>query len=62
MIYIVRGHVRAYFKGNEMLCEIMYIYIVVCGCGFIVIQVKVSKFTENDALKRTESQEEIQAT
>ena len=27
-----------------------------------VIQVKASKFTENDMIKRTESQEEIQTT
>ena len=43
-----------------MLFEIIYIYIVVCGCGFSVIQVKVSKFTENVSFKRTKSQEEIQ--
>ena len=49
-------------KGNEMLFEIIYIYIVVCGCGFTIIQVKASKFTENDFFKRTESQEEIQTT
>ena len=49
-------------KGNEMLFEIINIYIVVCGCGFSVIQVKASKFTENISLKRTESQEEIQTT
>ena len=36
----------------------IYIYIVVCGCGFSVIQVKASKFTENGSLKRTESQED----
>ena len=35
---------------------------MVCGCGFIVIQVKVSIYTENDFFKRTESQEEIQTT
>ena len=58
VIYNFRGHIRAYKKANEMLFEI--IYIVVCGCGFSVIQVKVSKFTEKDAFKRTESQEEIQ--
>ena len=45
-------------KRNEMLFEI--IYIVVCGCGFSVIQVKASKFTEKVSFKRTESQEEIQ--
>ena len=28
VIYIFRGHVRAYMKGNEMLFEIMYIH---CG-------------------------------
>ena len=60
MIYTFRGHIRAYKKANEMLFEIIYIYIVVCGCGFSVIQVKASKFTEKDAFKRTESQEEIQ--
>ena len=42
--------------GNEMLFQI-YIYIVVCECGFSVIQVKASKFSENDVFKRTESQE-----
>ena len=47
-------------KGNEMLFEIIYIYIVVCGCDFGVIQVKASKFTEKVSFKRTESQEEIQ--
>ena len=47
-------------KDNEMLFEIMYIYIVVCRCGFSVIQVKASKFTEKEHIKRTESQEEIQ--
>ena len=31
-------------KDNEMLFQIIYIH----GCGFIVIQVKASKFTEND--------------
>ena len=25
VIYIFRGHVRAYIKGNEMLFEIIYI-------------------------------------
>ena len=38
----------------------LYIYIVVCGCGFSVVQVKASKFTKKVAFKRTESQEEIQ--
>ena len=57
VIYTFRGHIRAYKKANEMLFEIIYI---LCGCGFSVIQVKVSKFTEKDAFKRTESQEEIQ--
>ena len=54
VIYIFRGHVRDHIKDNEMLFEIMYIH---CGfrCVFIVIQVKVSKFIENDAFKRTES-------
>ena len=48
-------------KGNEMLFVIIYIH---CGllCGFSVIQVKASKFTEKDSFKRTESQEEIQTT
>ena len=55
MIYTFRGHIRAYKKANEMLFEII-IYIVVCGCGFSVIQVKVSKFTEKEHFKRTESQ------
>ena len=32
---------------------------MVCGCGFIVIEVKVSKFTENDAFKRTESRRDL---
>ena len=52
-----------------MKCSLkLYIYYtlwfmdVVYGCSFIVLQVKVSKFTENGAFKRTESQEEIQAT
>ena len=49
-------------KYNEMLFEIIIIYIVICGCGFSVIQVKASKFTENGSLKRSESQEEIQTT
>ena len=62
VIYIFRGHVWAYMKDNEMLFEIIYIYIVVCRCGFSVIQVKAPKFTENDVFKRTESQEEIQTT
>ena len=59
MIYTFRGHIRAYKKTNEMLFEIIYIH---CGlwCGFSVIQVKASKFTEKDAFKRTENQEEIQ--
>ena len=48
-------------KGNEMLFEIIYIFVV-CGCGFSVIQVKALKFTENVSLKGTESQEEIQTT
>ena len=34
----------------------LYIYIVVCRCGFSVIQVKASKFTEKEHIKRTESQ------
>ena len=62
VIYIFRGHISAHLKGNEMLFEIIYIYIVVCGCGFSVIRVKASKFTENVSFKRTESQEEIQTT
>ena len=59
-MYNFRGHIRAYKKANEMLFKIIYIYIVVCGCGFSVIQVKASKFTEKEHFKRTESQEEIQ--
>ena len=39
-------------KGNEMLFEIIYIYILVCGCGFSVIQVKASKFTEGVKIHR----------
>ena len=49
-------------KDNEIFFQILYIYIVVYGCGLIVIQVKASKFTENDVFKRTESQEEILTT
>ena len=56
-------------KGNECSLKLyIYTYIVVCGCGFSVIQVKASnspkasKFTENVSFKRTESQEEIQTT
>ena len=45
MVYIFRGQVRA-MKDNEMLFQIICICIVVCGCGFIVIQEKASKFTE----------------
>ena len=46
-----------------MKCSLkLYIYFVVCVCGFSVIPVKASKFTENVSLKRTESQEEIQTT
>ena len=46
-----------------MKCSLkLYIYFVVCGCGFSVIQVKALKFTENVSLKGTESQEEIQTT
>ena len=45
-------------KGNEMLFEIIYL-LWFCGCGFSVIQVKASKFTDNHFFKRTESQEEI---
>ena len=48
-------------KGNEMLFEIIYI-LCFFGCGFSVIQMKASKFTENHFFKRTESQEEIQTT
>ena len=48
-------------KGNEMLFEIIYIFVV-CGCGFSVIQVKALKFIKNVWLKGTESQEEIQTT
>ena len=48
-------------KGNEMLFEIIYNFVV-CRCGFKVIQVKASKFTENVSLKRIENQEEIQTT
>ena len=47
-------------KGNEMLFEFIYIYFVVCRCGFSVIQVKAPKFTEKEHIKRTESQDEIQ--
>ena len=47
-------------KGNEMLFEIIYM-LWFCGCGFSVIHVKTSKFTENHLFKRTESQE-IQTT
>ena len=54
MIYTFRSHRRAYKKANEMLFEIIYTYIVVCGCGFSVIQVKASKFTEKEHFKRTE--------
>ena len=43
-----------YIKGNEMLW--------LFGCGFSVIQVKASKFTENNMIKRTESQEDFQTT
>ena len=43
-----------------MLFEIIYIYIL--RFWFHVIQVKVSKFTENDMIKRIESQEEILTT
>ena len=39
-------------KGNEMFWF--------CGCG--VIQVKASKFNENNMIKRTESQEEFPTT
>ena len=35
---------------------------MVCGCHFGVIQVKASKFTDNDIVKRTESQEELPTT
>ena len=46
-----------------MKCSLkLYIFFVVCECGFSVIQVKVLKFTENVSLKGTESQEEIQTT
>ena len=45
-------------KGNEMLFEIIYI-LWFCECGFSVIQVKASKFTEKDKIKRPESQEDI---
>ena len=45
-------------KGNEMLFEIIGKNLV-CGCGFSVIQVKASKFTEKEHFERTESQEEI---
>ena len=55
VIYIFKGHIRAHMKGNEMLFEIIYIYIAVCGCGFNVIQVKALKFTENVSFKRTKS-------
>ena len=58
--YNFRGHIWAYKKANEILFEIIYIYTVVYGCGFSIIQVKASKFTEKDLFKRTESQEEIQ--
>ena len=40
-------------KDNEIFFQIIY-NIMVYGCGFIVIQVKASKFTENDVFKRTE--------
>ena len=42
------------YEGNKILWFV--------GCGFSVIQVKASKFTENDMIKRTESQEEYQTT
>ena len=32
VIYIFRGNVRAYIKGNEMLFEIIYM-LWFCGCG-----------------------------
>ena len=56
VIYTFRGHIRAYKKANEIL----FIYFVVCGCGFTVMQVKASKFTEKYSFKKTESQAEIQ--
>ena len=60
---IFRGHVWAYMKGNEMLFQIIYLYMWYYGCGFGVIQVKASKFIENDNYDRgTESQEEFQMT
>ena len=60
VIYIFRGHVRAYMK--VMKCSSKLYILWFCRCGFSVIQVKVSKFTENHFFKRTESQEEIQTT
>ena len=55
-------------KDNEMLFEIIYNYVlwfvgvvsVLYRCNFSVIQVKASKFTKKEHIKRTESQEEIQ--
>ena len=45
-------------KGNKMLFQIIVWF---CGCGFSAIQVKVSKFNENNMIKRTKSQEEFTA-
>ena len=46
-----------------MKCSLkLYIFLWFCGCDFSVIQAKASKVTENDMIKRTESQEEILTT
>ena len=45
MVYFFRDDVRAYMKYNEILYQILYIYIYI-ECGYNVVQVKASKFNE----------------
>ena len=61
VIYIFRGHVRAYMKDNGLRFEIIYIHCGLCVWFHCYIGEGV-KFTENSSFKRTESQKKIQTT
>ena len=55
VIYIFRGHIRAYMKGNEMLFQIIYHYIVVLWVWFQFYTGEGIKIHKNDMIKKTES-------
>ena len=55
--YTFSIRLKAYMRSSEMFFQIYTLWF--CGSGFCVTQVKASKFTENNMIKRTESQEDF---